>query len=375
VLARLPGHHPPAGLFAMPIPITEIVASFKEKNCILLLGPGLTTGDHGGALQAGLIEYFKQKQLEIEEDIDNLYSCKKQTKTRAYGYLKEYYRNHGEPSSQHCQLARIPCHLYISINPDLLMKQALEAYGVKHEFKFYIKGQAAEEVVSPTDDHPLLYNIFGSIENQQSVIFTHEDLIQYLFSIMEFKLPQNLRNALKDSLYFVFLGFDFERWYLRLLLKLFLDENKLSIASEGSTRTQDRLRTFYAGNYGLEFVDGDIAEYIKNLYDECDRQGLLRPIKEKTQFSIEEEIRELIKKDEVGEALDRLYQRLEQMDEQVFKAKAEEKQELLHQIDANTARLSRSEKSFRRQEITEEAARIEKVHVINEVQRIAGIFA
>jgi hypothetical protein len=31
----------------------------------------------------------------------------------------------------------------------------------------------------------LLYNLFGSIDNQQSLIFTHEDLIQYLFSIIQ----------------------------------------------------------------------------------------------------------------------------------------------------------------------------------------------
>jgi len=258
----------------------------------------------------------------------------------------------------------------------LLMKQALEDYGVEHEFKYYIKGQPAEEVANPTAEKPLLYNLFGSVDNQQSLIFTHDDLIQYMLSIIrEFKLPQNLRGTLESSLYFIFLGFDFERWYLRLLLKMFLDESKLSIASEATCRTQDRLRTFYAGNYGLEFVDDNIEAYIKGIYDECDKREMLRPIKEKAQASIQEEISELIKKDEVSEALDRLYQFLEKLDEQVFRDKAEDKQEWLNELDSHTAKLSRIEKSLRKQEISEEAVNIERHKIISAVQTIAQTFA
>ena len=361
----------------MAIPITEIVDSFEERKCVLLLGPNLAIGKGGELLQPGLIDYFKAKQLDVEQDIDNLFTCKKQTKTRAHLYLKEYYRDNGAPNDLHRRLARIPCHLYISISPDLLMKRALEDYGVEHEFKYYIKGQPSEEIANPnpSPDNPLLYNLFGSIDNQQSLIFTHDDLIQYMLSIIkDFNLPQNLRGSLVNSLYFIFLGFDFDKWYLRLLLRMFLDDSKLSIASEAGSRTQDRLRTFYAGNYGLEFVDSNIEEYIKGLYDECDKRGLLRPIKEKTQASIKHEISELIKKDEVSEALDRLNQFLENLDEKAFNDKSEDKHEQLSELDNLTARLSRTEKNLRKQVISEEDAMLEKNKIINAVQDIAQTF-
>lgn len=360
----------------MGIPISEIVASFKEKNCILLLGPGLAIDKRGASLLPGLINYFKGKQLDIEEDIDNLYFCKKQMRTRAYGYLKEYYRENSEPNDLHKLLARIPCHLYISINPDLLMKQALEDYGVEHEFKYYVKGQPSEEVASPAIEKPLVYNLFGSVENQQSLVFTHDDLTQYMLSIIkEFMLPQNLRGTVKNSLYFIFLGFDFEKWYLRLLLKMFLDENKLSIASEAGNGTQDKLRTFYAGNYGLEFVEHHIEEYIKGIFDECERQGLLRPIKEKTQTSIQDQIREFVRKDEAGEALDLLYQFVENETEQVLKGLDQDKQELLNELDGHRGKLSRIEKQLRQQKLSEEDFRVEKTKIIDAVLTLAGIFA
>jgi hypothetical protein len=346
----------------MGIPVTEIVAGLKERNCIFFLGPGLALNKEGGPLQAGLIHYFKEKKLEIEEDLDNLYSCKKQAKTRAHVFIKEYYRDNGQLNDMLKQLARIPCHLYISINPDLFMKQALEGYGVKHEFQYYVKDQPPAEVTNPTAENPLLYNLFGSIENQQSLVFSYEDLIQYLFSIIrDFKLPQNLRSNLEHSLYFIFLGFDFEKWYLKLLLKLFLlDETKLPIAAESGTGTQDKLRTFYVGHYGLEFVEHNVGEYIKSLYDECDKQNLLRALKENTQPSIQEEIKVLINNDEIEEALDRLYKALEQMGEEFFAGKDENKQDILNELDIQVGKLSRSEKQLRKGLISEEEAGIEK---------------
>ena len=346
----------------MGIPVSEIVASLKERNCTILLGPGLALDKKGGLLQPGVIDYFKGKQLEIDEDMDNLYSCKPAVKTRAYGYLKEYYRDNGEPNHLHRQLARIPCHLYISINPDLFMKQALEDLGTEHEFKYYIKSQPPEEVANPTVEKPLLYNLFGSIDNQQSLIFTHDDLIRYLFSIIqEFKLPRNLRRTVEDCHYFIFMGFDFDKWYLRLLLKLFLvDETKLSIASEAGSGTQVKLRTYYTGNYGLEFVEHNIEEYIKSLCDECHKQGLLRSTKEKARIPIQEEIKELIKTDMLEEALKRLYQFVEKTSEQVFKDKAEDKQDLLNELDSHISQFRRSEKTLRKGLISEEADGIEK---------------
>ena len=360
----------------MAIPISDIVNSFEGRKCVLLLGPNLATGKGGELLQPRLIDYFKAKQLDVKQDIDNLFSCKTQTKTRACLYIKEYYRDNGVPSELHRQLARIPCHLYISISPDLFMKQALEDYGVEHEFKYYIKGQPPEEVANPSADNPLLYNLFGSIDNQQSLIFTHDDLVRCMLSILrDFNLPQNLRGNLMNSIYFIFLGFDFDKWYLRLLLKVFLNEDQLSIASEAGSRTQDNLRTFYAANYGLEFVDSNIDEYIKALSDECGQRGLLRPIKEKTRASIQDEIRGLIQKDKVSEALEGLYQFLENLDEQAFKAKGEDRQEQLNELNNHSGKLYRTETDLRRRLISEENASIERNRIIEAIQAIAQTFA
>jgi hypothetical protein len=357
----------------MQIQIPEIVDRIKEHKCVLLFGPGLAKNKRGESMRSCLIQYFKEKQLGVKEDLDDLYTCDPLTKTRALDHLQKYCREHSEPNDSHRELALIPCHLYISITPDMLMKQALDDYGVDHEFQYYIKDQTPGEVMKPAHDKPLLYNLFGSIENQKSIIFSQWDLIQYLFSIIkEFKLPQNLRESLKNSNYFLFIGFDFEKWYLKLLLRLLLEESKPSIATEEGRHFNEKLKSFYHRRYGLEFVDTNIGEYVRTLYNECSNQGLLREIKEKVQPSIQTEVKELIKQDHVQLALERLIEFME--DDYVLKDRQEDKKEFLQELYIHSGTFNRNERKLRQSLITEEAANVDQAKIRDALLDIAGNF-
>ncbi len=354
----------------MQISIPDIVKRLKDLNCVILLGPGLEKNKKREALQSSLNKYCKKSKMKIEEGIDDLYTCDEKTRTMACDFLKEYSRDHGEPNDSHRELARAPCHLYISMTPDLLMKEALDDCGVDYEFKYYVKGQQPEEVSKPTAEKPLLYNLFGNIEKPQSHIFTHGDLIQYLFSIIkDFKLPKNLRSAFEKSHYFIFLGFDFEKWYLKLLLRLILDERKVSIATEDGNGPDEKLKTFYQNNYGLEFVDTNIEEYVKDLFDECDRIDILRQIKKKTQPSIQEEIKKLIKQDEGEQAIDRLIEYLE--DERVLNGETEDKQEFLDELIIHYGDFKANKKRLRIGNITRENADVAKKNIYDSLLKIA----
>jgi hypothetical protein len=251
------------------------------------------------------------------------------------------------------------------------MKKALDEYGVDSEFEYYVKDEPPHEVMKPTRAKPLLYNLFGCIENQQSIIFNQWDLIQYLFSIIkDFKLPQNLRESLKNANYFIFLGFDFDKWYLKLLLKLILEESKPSIATEEGKHLNERLKSFYQRRFGLEFVETNIDTYVSKLYTEYDDQRLLREKKEKTQPSIQSEVKTLIGQDDVEQALERLIKFME--DENVMKDREADRQEFLNELYIQSGTFNRNEKKLRQGLITEEAAKVDQAKVRNALLQIAG---
>ena len=357
----------------MPIDIPEIADRVIEQKCVFLLGPDLAKNKKGETLRSRLIQYFDEKQLGVEEGLDDLYTCDPRTRTRALDHLQKYCRDHSEPNESHEQLALIPCHLYISTTPDLLMKKALEANGVKNQFEYYVKDKPALLDMKPTRDEPLLYNLFGCIDNQESIIFSQWDLIQYLFSIIQvFPLPENLRESFKNANYFIFLGFDFEKWYLKLMLKLILGDFKPSIATEEGKHFNEKLKSFYQRRYGLEFVDTNIEAYISNLYNECSNRRLLREKKENVQPSIQSEIQKLIGQDEVKQALERLIDFIQ--DESLMKESAAEKKEFINELYIHSGVFDRNEKMLRRGLITAEAAKVDNAKIHNAVLNIAGNF-
>jgi hypothetical protein len=357
----------------MPIDIEEIVDRVIEQKCVFLLGPGLAKNKMGETLRSRLLQYFDEKQLGVEEGLDDLYTCDTRTRTRALDHLQKYCRDHSEPNDSHEQLALIPCHLYISTTPDLLMKKALEEIGVKNQFEYYVKDKKGLEKMKPTRDEPLLYNLFGCIDNQESIIFSQWDLIQYLFSIIQgFSLPDYLRESLKNANYFIFLGFDFETWYLKLMLKLILGEFKPSIATEEGEHFNEKLKSFYQRRYGLEFVDTNIEAYINDLYNECSNRGLLRERRENVQPSIQSEVQKLIGQDEVKQALERLINFI--IDESLMKGKEAERQEFINELYNHSGVFDRNEKMLRRGLITAEAAKVDHAKIRNAVLDIAGNF-
>ncbi|MGV7224539.1 MAG: SIR2 family protein [Nitrospinales bacterium] len=362
----------------MPIEIPEIVRRVKEEKCVLLFGPGLAICKSRKTMQSLLADYFCKMNLDVKEDLDDLYTCRREDRIRVLDHLQDYCREQSEPSDLHKKLARIPCHLYISTTPDLLMKKALDDWGVDHEFKFYDKDATPKEVEKPTAEKPLLYNLFGSIEEQKSIIFSQGDLIQYLFSIIkEFRLPENLREVLKNSNYFIFLGFDFEKWYLKLLLRLILKESnpssaepKPSIATDEGKRFNEKLISFYERRYGLKFVNTNIEEYIHDLYSECENNNILREKRELAKPDIQKNVKTLIGQGEIKNALELLIEVME--DEKVLEDSEEDRKECLNELYVHSGTISRNLKKYRNGEISRVDANVELNNVGSALLDIAS---
>ena len=67
---------------------------------------------------------------------------------------------------------------------------------------------------------PILYNLFGSIADENSLITTYDAFFNFFISVIgeEHKLPLELQNRLTEANFFVFIGFDLTKWYIPLLM-------------------------------------------------------------------------------------------------------------------------------------------------------------
>jgi hypothetical protein len=158
-------------------------------------------------------------------------------------------------------IAQIPVHLIISINPDTFISDTFYKYGITHRFSHYRKGdQPSDEVAPPTREEPLIYNIAGSVLEDESLILDFDDLFSLISSSMGAAgLPGGLQSALDKIRTYIFIGFPFEKWYTQVILRILCGKTAYRKYAGPHKINQDTF-TFLTNQFKIDFwntADGD----------------------------------------------------------------------------------------------------------------------
>jgi len=139
---------------------------------------------------------------------------------------QDFYRREASSTTDfHRHLARLPFKLCISASPDSLMLTAFEETEIKRPQRacYCFKRDSAMRLSPLTPERPLVYYLFGHYEDRESLVLTEADLIDFLVAVVRGAppVPDQVRSILRDpAASFLFLGFGFQNWYLRVLLKV-----------------------------------------------------------------------------------------------------------------------------------------------------------
>jgi nucleotide-binding universal stress UspA family protein len=139
--------------------------------------------------------------------------------------VQDFYAHEaGSTTDFHRDLARLPFRLCVSASPDSLMLTAFqEAAKSPQRGHYNFKQAVGARLSSPTPEMPLVYYLFGHHEDPRSLVLTEGDLIEFLVSVVRGAppLPDQVRSILADpAASFLFIGFGFHNWYLRVLLQV-----------------------------------------------------------------------------------------------------------------------------------------------------------
>ena len=140
-----------------------------------------------------------------------------------------------------------------------------------------------------------------------------------------------------------------------MLLKLFnLTDEKFSVAAEHTNISDDRLIKTYDLHYGIKIIETDIEEYVNSLFEKCRELNLLREKKEPEQISVKDELKELMRQDELEEAINLLIDELEKRHGKQLPN--DDEKELLGEVLGLSARYHRFERAHRKKTITDDEA-------------------
>jgi len=261
----------------------SLIKSIIDKKCILFLGPGITV-NYNNANSLGLFyEEISRKSLNsvAVHKSDNLlvfreYDTEVETRTKVKDFFSKDFSNDLLE-----KIADIPFHLIISVSPDHTVANIFERKKYRKQKNFLSKTRKGV-VEFPINDVPLIYNLFGDIEDEMSIIFSHCDLFEYLEKgwVGSNCLPEAITTSFnkENTSNIIFLGFEFDKWYYQFILYL------LKINYSGCRRYAalqesfgDEMMTLCESNYHINFVNKELKFFVEKLYNDFPEKYRRKP--------------------------------------------------------------------------------------------------
>lgn len=332
-----------------------LLKTLQEGRSVLLLGPALVRTPTGKPFWKGFVEslqveenplisaYYKHDELFLFPDSIAKSKVYYQLKTHFHQeYSKTFYEN----------LARLPFKMFINASPDRFLS---ETFGEgRHSFAYFHKNDPKEEVPAASLDKPLIYNLVGVLDEEESLLLTHNDIYSFVEAVISRQgLPRAINEELYNTRSVIFLGFHFDKWYVQLLLRLLKVDDKRHSFTRYATRQRFNSDTLALceKEFRIEFIDDNVEEFFEELIIRCKENDLLRTL-DPVPESIQLQIRRFVEKDEIETAIELLKTNIEADDV-----------DLLNEIIGLSARFNRLKRRSRQKVISEEKVEVELARI------------
>jgi CHAT domain-containing protein/SIR2-like protein len=157
---------------------------------------------------------------------------------QAYDELLEAARQarlKGDPEEPYARLAAMPFRMYLNTNPDKLLQHALDAAGRNPRVVVcqwndrmlpFQNAFDRDAGYRPDQKSPLVYQLFGDLQDPDSLVLTEDDYFDYLIGVTTNKelIPPTVRAALANTA-LMFLGFHIDDWSFRVLFRIIMNQS------------------------------------------------------------------------------------------------------------------------------------------------------
>jgi hypothetical protein len=278
--------------------LQRLIERIRRGTCVLVVGPGVAVDPHDPnrtpltcALSRQLAADSEVKLRCPNVDPDNLrqvaevFYDARRDRDELEMTVADFYKHYEESTTDfHIMLAELPFKLCICTTPDKLLSNAFNAVAAKNGTgrktpvvaHYSFSQRSARPLPMPTELKPIIYHLYGHIDEPDSLVLTENDLIEFLVRVVEDRqsVPDMIRGQLGDQeTTFLFVGFGFLNWYVRVLLhvlKIYGHKNRplaLEDRSFFSHPEHTQVVMFFTGNRSIEFRPFTWTDFAKQLRD------------------------------------------------------------------------------------------------------------
>ncbi len=274
-----------------------LIRGIKNKRCVLFLGPGVFKANRddtssiyqkyasslASKMNGGPTAYDINQQENLHYVVAKYIQFKNEHKHIALVNLLDVKNEfvgfmHRELRTNNIfnLLADLPFCIVINMNPDdTLYKASGAKRKVKRVYYHLAKGQNTQQglvAADFTDHETVFYNIHGCEESSNSLLLKEKELVDYVSAINydNTRFPQALRDEFDNSKYYLFLGFDFQPWYMRSILVALglpqFNEGKITYSTTDMF-APPYVTDFFADELQVHFVpEGDTFAFVDTLH-------------------------------------------------------------------------------------------------------------
>lgn len=267
----------------------NIARQIRDGACVLFLGPSAIAARQADGSFRPIVEICARKLAEKyqipAEDSDSLtYVCSAikirnlLSDTLIIAAVQDFYQQaarEAQLSPLLEKLSDLPFKIIINATPDDFFAQFYAQAVRDFHFDFYNFRKPAPDPLYQFNetDPPLIFNLFGFYKKPESLVLTYGDQLNYVNKItgaQHERLPDSLPAAFNIPRFYLFLGFDFGDWSLRVLLDALFKNARNSIQPfaypiKGGPAVDSRARVFFQGEFRMEFPNVDMDTFISTL--------------------------------------------------------------------------------------------------------------
>jgi hypothetical protein len=204
----------------------------------------------------------------------------------------------GNPTEAHRVLAQLPLPIYITAEFATLLAEALheadkapvvELCRWNERLEMLESVYDAEPAYRPEEKRPLVYHLFGTLQEPHSIVLTEDDYFDYLIGVTSNKelIPGVVRRALADTA-LLFVGFRMDDWDFRVLFRSLMSQEGRGRRSgyahvavqidpdEGRILDPERARRYlesYFGSADISIYWGSAEDFLCELWRRWERRG------------------------------------------------------------------------------------------------------
>ena len=216
-----------------------LVSNIRNGRCVPIIGSGLSeralgtrrelaqswATEHRFPMESHRRESLPQIAQHLAVHVDFMVPRTSFKETLLRALVQRVPTN--DVNEPHRILAELPLPIFITTDPTRLLEEALNDAGKSPQTEFCRWNDGIKELPTiyekepayrPDSQKPLVYHLFGILEEPDSLVLTEDDHFQFLIGWTRNKelIPKDVRRALADG-GLTFLGFHIDDWSFRVV--------------------------------------------------------------------------------------------------------------------------------------------------------------